>query len=92
LYSLAVKEDWPLPENWSGYSQHSYHTLPLPTKYLSGAEVLRFRDHAFDVYFTNSRYLGMIADKFGLETARDLKQMTDYQLERKYLGTPSGVR
>jgi hypothetical protein len=34
----------------------------------------------------------MIADKFGLETARDLKQMTGYQLERKYLGTPGGVR
>ena len=92
LYNLAVKEGWPLPEKWSGYSQHSYDTLPLPTKYLSGAEVLRFRDHAFDVYFTNSRYLGMIADKFGLETARALKQMTGYQLDRKYLGTPSGVR
>jgi radical SAM superfamily enzyme YgiQ (UPF0313 family) len=92
LYNLAVKEGWPLPEKWSGYSQHAYDTLPLPTKRLSGPEVLRFRDHAFDVYFTNSRYLGMIADKFGLETARDLKQMTGYQLERKYLGTPSGVR
>jgi anaerobic magnesium-protoporphyrin IX monomethyl ester cyclase len=92
LYNLAVKEGWPLPEKWSGYSQHAYDSLPLPTKRLSGPEVLRFRDYAFDAYFTNSRYLGMIADKFGLETARDLKQMTDYQLERKYLGTPSGVR
>ena len=71
---------------------HAYDTLPLPTKRLSGPEVLRFRDYAFDAYFTNSRYLGMITDKFGLETARDLKQMTGYQLERKYLGTPSGVR
>ena len=91
LYSLAVKEDWPLPENWSGYSQHSYDTLPLPTKYLSGAEVLRFRDHAFNLYFTNSRYLGMIADKFGDKTARELQRMTGYQLERKYLDAP-GVR
>jgi radical SAM superfamily enzyme YgiQ (UPF0313 family) len=92
LYNLAVKEGWPLPEKWSGYSQHAYDSLPLPTKRLSGPEVLRFRDYAFDAYFTNSRYLGMITDKFGLETARDLKQMTGYQLERKYLGTPSGVR
>ena len=91
LYSLAVKEDWPLPENWSGYSQHSYDTLPLPTKYLSGAEVLRFRDHAFNLYFTNSQYLGMIADKFGDKTARELQRMTGYQLERKYLDAP-GVR
>jgi hypothetical protein len=92
LYNLALKEGWPLPEKWSGYSQHAYDTLPLPTKHLSGSEVLRFRDHAFDVYFTNSRYLGMIADKFGNETARELQRMTGYQLERKYLDTPSGVR
>src|ERR1051325_441254 len=91
LYALAVQEDWPLPENWSGYSQHAYDTLPLPTKYLSGAEVLRFRDHAFNLYFTNSRYLGMIADKFGDKTARELQRMTGYQLERKYLDAP-GVR
>jgi radical SAM superfamily enzyme YgiQ (UPF0313 family) len=91
LYNLAVKEGWPLPEKWSGYSQHSYDALPLPTKYLSGPEVLRFRDHAFNAYFNNARYLGMIADNFGVETAQHLKRMTGYKLERKFLGTPTGV-
>jgi anaerobic magnesium-protoporphyrin IX monomethyl ester cyclase len=91
LYNLAVKEGWPLPEKWSGYSQHSYDALPLPTKYLSGPEVLRFRDHAFNAYFNNARYLGMIADKFGVETAQHLKRMTGHKLERKFLGTPTGV-
>jgi hypothetical protein len=91
LYNFAVKQGWPLPEKWSGYSQHSYDALPLPTKYLSGAEVLRFRDYAFNVYFNDPRYLGMVADKFGLETARDLKLMTEHKLERRYLGTASGI-
>src|SRR6266849_9828524 len=57
LYDLALKLEWPLPEKWSGYSQHSVDTLPLPTKRLPASEVLRFRDHAFNVYFTHPRYL-----------------------------------
>jgi radical SAM superfamily enzyme YgiQ (UPF0313 family) len=92
LYNLAVKEGWPLPEKWSGYSQHSYDTLPLPTKYLSGSDVLRFRDDAFNVYFNDPRYLGMIGDKFGRETAQGLKLMTEHKLERKYLGSATGAQ
>jgi anaerobic magnesium-protoporphyrin IX monomethyl ester cyclase len=85
LYNLALKESWPLPGNWSGYSQHAIDTLPLPTKYLSGAEVLHFRDHAFDVYFTNPRYLEMITGKFGVETARHVREMASHKLERDYI-------
>ena len=32
LYALALRNGWPLPEKWSGYSQHSVDALPLPTK------------------------------------------------------------
>jgi len=85
LYNLALKEGWPLPENWSGYSQHAIDTLPLPTKQLSGAEVLRFRDHAFQVYFNSPKYLEMIACKFGPETARGIREMAAHPLKRKYL-------
>jgi|SoiMethySBSTD1v2_1073268.scaffolds.fasta_scaffold67472_1 hypothetical protein len=91
LYNLAVKERWLLPEKWSGYLQHSYDTSPLPTKYLSGPEVPRFRDNAFNVYFNDPRYLGMVGDKIGMETARDLKLMTKQKLERRYLGPASGI-
>jgi len=84
LYSLAIKEDWLLPEEWSGYSQHAVNTLPLPTKHLSGADVLRFRDHAFQVYFNNPGYLAMIARKFGGETAQHIQQMASHKLERKH--------
>ncbi|MBI1923206.1 radical SAM protein, partial [Candidatus Poribacteria bacterium] len=84
LYNLALKERWPLPEKWSGYSQHSVDTLPLPTKYLSASEVLRFRDHAFQVYFNSPKYLDMITRKFGPETAQHIREMASHQLVRQY--------
>ncbi|HVO92927.1 MAG TPA: radical SAM protein [Terriglobales bacterium] len=84
LYSLALQNGWPLPSQWSGYSQHSYDSLPLPTKYLSGAQVLSFRDRAFDIYFTNNSYLEMIKRKFGRETAEQIKKMACHKLERQH--------
>jgi radical SAM superfamily enzyme YgiQ (UPF0313 family) len=85
LYNLAVKEAWPLPEKWSGYSQHSVDTLPLPTKHLSGPEVLRFRDQAWQVYFNSPRYLDMITRKFGPETSAHVREMAGHQLVRRYV-------
>ena len=84
LYNIAVKEDWPLPEKWSGYSQHAVDTLPLPTKYLSASEVLRFRDHAWQVYFNSPSYLDMITRKFGSETAQHIREMASHKLVRQY--------
>jgi anaerobic magnesium-protoporphyrin IX monomethyl ester cyclase len=84
LYSLAIKEQWPLPQDWSGYSQHAFNTLPLPTKYLLGADVLRFRDYAFQVYFNNPDYMKMIKRRFGPETGQDIRQMASHRVERKY--------
>jgi hypothetical protein len=85
LYDLAVKEGWLLPEKWSGYSQHAVDTLPLPTKHLSGAEVLRFRDHAFDAYFNSPRYLDMIKKKFGDQTAGHIRDMASHKLVRAHV-------
>jgi anaerobic magnesium-protoporphyrin IX monomethyl ester cyclase len=84
LYNDAVSKGWPLPEAWSGYSQHAVDTLPLPTKYLSAAEVLRFRDNAFQIYFKNPNYLSMISNKFGTETALHIREMAAHPLERRY--------
>ena len=70
LYNDAIRKNWSLPETWNGYSQHAVTTLPLPTKYLSAAEVLRFRDEAFQVYFKNPNYLAMISRKFGPRNCR----------------------
>ena len=54
LYQQAVANGWPLPATWSGYSQHAVDTLPLPTRHLPAGEVLKFRDHAFQQYFTHA--------------------------------------
>ncbi len=85
LYQTAIQQKWPLPETWSGYSQHAVDTLPLPTKYLSASEVLRFRDNAFQHYFNISRYLEMITRKFGPETTQHIRQMASHKLVRKYV-------
>jgi len=83
LYQTALQAGWALPLSWSGYSQHAVDTLPLPTNHLSAAEVLAFRDRAFQTYFTHPRYLEMVATKFGPETVRHLQSMTDYKLVRQ---------
>jgi radical SAM superfamily enzyme YgiQ (UPF0313 family) len=91
LYSLAIKEGSPLPRDWSGYSQHAINTLPLPTKHLSGADVLCFRDQAFQVYFSSAAYLEMMSRKFGPETAEQIRQMTSHKLERQYIPSSASV-
>jgi radical SAM superfamily enzyme YgiQ (UPF0313 family) len=85
LYEQALAEGWPLPGTWQGYSQYARDTLPLPTKYLSSAEVLRFRDDAFHTYFNSKGYLDMITRKFGLETADHIRQMASHKLDRELL-------
>jgi anaerobic magnesium-protoporphyrin IX monomethyl ester cyclase len=82
LHAQAVRQGWRLPETWTGYSQHAVDTLPLPTRHLSAGEVLRFRDHAFNVYFTDPGYLDLIHQKFGEDTVAHIRDMTSHQLER----------
>jgi radical SAM superfamily enzyme YgiQ (UPF0313 family) len=84
LYQQAVTEGWPLPKTWEGYSPYSPETLPLPTARLTGPEVLRFRDHAFQSYFTSPKYLEMITQKFGPETAQHIQKMTGHTLQREF--------
>jgi len=84
LYLQALKEKWALPKTWTGYSQHAVDTLPLPTKHLTAAEVLRFRDDAFNKYYTNPRYLDMVRQKFGEPTVQHIREMSAHQLVRQY--------
>jgi radical SAM superfamily enzyme YgiQ (UPF0313 family) len=85
LYELAVRQGVPLPERWTGYSQHSRDCLPLPTRYLPAREVLRFRDEAFLRYYGNPHYAEMVRRRFGEETVEHIRQMTSYRLERDLL-------
>jgi radical SAM superfamily enzyme YgiQ (UPF0313 family) len=85
LYTRAVAKGLPLPERWTGYSQHSYDCRPLPTDHLTAAEVLQFRDDAFHAYFSNPRYLDMVGRTFGPATRRHVEDMASLRLRRRLL-------
>jgi radical SAM superfamily enzyme YgiQ (UPF0313 family) len=84
LYEEARARGWALPESWSGYSQHAEDTLPLPTRHLSAGEVLRFRDRAFQAYFTSPRYLSMLEQHFGAAAADEVRAMAARPLARRH--------
>jgi radical SAM superfamily enzyme YgiQ (UPF0313 family) len=85
LYLQAVADGLALPEQWSGFSQHSYDCLPLATEHLTSAEVLRFRDQAFHDYFSSQRYLDMVTQVFGWDTRNYTEEMARHRLKRKIL-------
>jgi len=88
LYEQAVQEGWPLPETWPGYSPYAYEHVPLPTNYLTGPEVLRFRDEAYVAYYRNPCYQELVRETFGEEVLAYVRQHLTTQLERKCLDTP----
>lgn len=85
LHQTAIANGWKLPEDYVGYAFLSYHTQPLPTKHLTAAEVLEFRDQAWRTYFTNPNYLALVEEKFGEQGRRNVEDMTSIQLRRKLL-------
>lgn len=87
LYKTALREHWPMPQEWHGFSQHAYEMLPLSTKHLTAKEVLKFRDDAFHEYFSNSSYLAMLESKFGLHVRKHVEEMASVRLKRKLLET-----
>jgi anaerobic magnesium-protoporphyrin IX monomethyl ester cyclase len=91
LYEIAVKEGWRLPDEWHGFSQHSYEIFPLSTKYVGAQEVLRFRDDAFHRYFESPAYLEMIERKFGNRVKEHVREMTRKRLKRKVLEGESQI-
>jgi len=86
LYYAALKNGWKLPDSYEGYAFLSYECQPLPTRYLTAAEVLKFRDDAWYRYFGRSEYLEMIERKFGTEQRRNVEELTKIRLKRRLLG------
>jgi radical SAM superfamily enzyme YgiQ (UPF0313 family) len=85
LYKDAITKNIKLPENYEGYSFHSYNTLPLPTEYLTPAEILKMRDEAYVKYHTNEKFLDKIEKKFGIEAKENIIAMTKIKLKRKII-------
>jgi anaerobic magnesium-protoporphyrin IX monomethyl ester cyclase len=86
LYRDAIEKNYNLPEDYVGYSFHSYETLPMPTEFLSPAEILKFRDAAFLAYHSDPKFLALISKKFGEKAVNNIKDMTSVKLKRKILG------
>jgi radical SAM superfamily enzyme YgiQ (UPF0313 family) len=86
MYHLAKRQGWKLPETYSGYAFLSYDSQPLPTKHVTAAEVLRFRDTAWHTYFSNPAYLTLVETKFGAQERANVEAMAKVRLRRKLLG------
>ncbi|MDD3102479.1 MAG: B12-binding domain-containing radical SAM protein, partial [Patescibacteria group bacterium] len=70
------------PKRWSDYGQFAPGFRPLPTRTLSGQEVLAFRDRAFQEYFNRPAYLDMIAAKFGADARTHVIGMLKTEVKR----------
>jgi len=86
LYKEAVNQGYALPENYVGYSFHAYETLPLPTRHLSAAEILRFRDDAFHAYHSDKKFQARVRQKYGEQAVQNIGQLSKVRLKRKLLG------
>ena len=53
---------------------------------LKAAEVLRFRDEAWQTYFTNPAYLALVEQKFGVAQRENVEAMARVPMKRKILG------
>ena len=86
LHNVAHENGWELPDSYEGYAFLSYECQPLPTKYLTAAEVLKFRDDAWQTYFSRPEYLGLVERKFGVEQRKNVEELAKIKLKRKLLG------
>jgi len=83
LYKNAVDQKITLPENYEGYSFHSYNSQPLPSTSLSAGEILKIRDKKFIEYHTNKNFLIKIKEKFGNNAVKNIADMTNIVIKRK---------
>lgn len=80
MYRKANHED--LPEKWEQYGFFAPNSKPLPTEYVSGEDVLRFRDKAFHTFFSSKKYQDMIEKKFGMK--KYIQSMLKSKIGRVY--------
>ena len=85
LYLEAKNKGQKLPSSYEAYSFHSYHTEPMPTEKLSGADLLKLRDKAFIDYHTAPKFLKRIENKFGTIAKENIINMTQIKLKRKLI-------
>ncbi len=85
LYKLALQKNYKLPENYEGYSFHSYNTQPLPTDALEPHEILSYRDKCYKDYHNHKNFLQRIEKKYGRKAAENIIEMSKVNLKRKII-------
>lgn len=86
LYHTAKRNGWDLPSSYEAFAFLSYNSEPMRTNYLSAPEVLKFRDEAWQTYFTNPDYLSLVEQRFGVTERSNVEDMAKIRLRRKLLG------
>ncbi len=84
LYEEMREKGVSLPTDYTQYAQMSPNFKPLPTKYLSAKDVLKFRDSAFLQYYNNVNYLSMMKEAFGQQVLEEILKMVKIPLRRNY--------
>lgn len=85
LYKDALDNGIEVPSSYVDYSFHSYTTKPLPTRFLTSEQILKFRDEAFVEYHTSPKFLERINRLFGPKAVQNIIEMTNVKLKRKIL-------
>lgn len=86
LHVKAKAEGMVLPDTYQGYGFLSYEATPMATKYLSAADVVRFRDDAWNKYHSNPAFLNLIENRFGSEAKLGIQNLAKVKLMRRILG------
>jgi hypothetical protein len=86
MHARAKLEGKELPESPEEYGFLTYEAKPLATKHCTSEEVLKFRDDAWQKYFTNPDYLELVDSKFGPKEKQNVIEMASVNLKRKILG------
>lgn len=86
LYNTAKTNGWKLPETFAGYAFLSYDSEPMPTRHLTSAEVLKFRDKAWHTYYAHAPYLDLVERRFGAQQRQNVEEMAKIRIKRKLLG------
>ena len=89
LHLQSLRDGAALPETWAGYSQHGADCRPLDTKHITGAQVLAFRDKAFQTFYSFAPYRHHVRRKFGEGALIHIDEMRGRALPRKLLETPA---
>ena len=86
LYRMARQKGWKLPDRYAGYSMLSYHTQNMRNDNLTAEEILKFRDDAYDFYWSNPSIINKMRIRFGEKCVKNLTDTNKIKLKRKILG------